>query len=39
MERLDCKTYSDIMEKEENVLQLRLWASLRGQTLCRTGIR
>ncbi|KAI9113747.1 hypothetical protein K1719_014998 [Acacia pycnantha] len=36
MERLDCKKYSDLMEKEENVLQLRLWASLRGQTLCRT---
>ncbi|XP_054821590.1 callose synthase 5-like isoform X3 [Prosopis cineraria] len=36
MERLNCKKYSDIMEKDENVLQLRLWASLRGQTLCRT---
>ncbi|KAF7834153.1 callose synthase 5 [Senna tora] len=36
MERLNCKKDSEIMEKEENILQLRLWASLRGQTLCRT---
>lgn len=37
MERLDCKKESEILENEENVLQLRHWASLRGQTLCRTG--
>ncbi|KAH1237314.1 Callose synthase 5 [Glycine max] len=36
LERLDCKKDSDIWEKEENILQLRHWASLRGQTLCRT---
>ncbi|KAI9074820.1 hypothetical protein K1719_043244 [Acacia pycnantha] len=36
MERLDCKKDSEIWEKEENILQLRYWASLRGQTLCRT---
>ncbi|XP_057418669.1 callose synthase 5 [Lotus japonicus] len=36
MERLDCKKDSEIWEKDENVLQLRHWASLRGQTLCRT---
>ncbi|KAL1290898.1 hypothetical protein HN51_059442 [Arachis hypogaea] len=36
MERLDCKKDSEVWEKEENVLQLRHWASLRGQTLCRT---
>ncbi|KAJ1405051.1 Vacuolar protein sorting-associate protein Vta1/Callose synthase, N-terminal [Sesbania bispinosa] len=36
MERLDCKKDSEIWEKEENILQLRHWASLRGQTLCRT---
>lgn len=38
MERLDCKKDSEIWEKDENILQLRHWASLRGQTLCRTGI-
>lgn len=37
MERLDCKKDSEIMEKDEHILQLRHWASLRGQTLCRTG--
>ncbi|KAI9074792.1 hypothetical protein K1719_043216 [Acacia pycnantha] len=36
MERLDCKKDSEVWEKEENILQLRYWASLRGQTLCRT---
>ncbi|KAL6551933.1 Callose synthase 5 [Orobanche gracilis] len=35
MERLNCKG-SEIWEYEENILQLRHWASLRGQTLCRT---
>ncbi|GER45735.1 callose synthase 5 [Striga asiatica] len=35
MERLNCKD-SEIWENEENILQLRHWASLRGQTLCRT---
>ncbi|XP_075501475.1 callose synthase 5-like isoform X1 [Primulina tabacum] len=35
MERINCKGY-EIWENEENVLQLRHWASLRGQTLCRT---
>ncbi|KAL7142002.1 hypothetical protein ABFS83_08G093200 [Erythranthe nasuta] len=35
MERLNCKE-SDIWENEENILQLRHWASLRGQTLSRT---
>lgn len=38
MERLNCKKDSEIWENEENVLQLRHWVSLRGQTLCRTGI-
>ncbi|KAK6128378.1 hypothetical protein DH2020_037854 [Rehmannia glutinosa] len=37
MERLNCKG-SEIWENEENILQLRHWASLRGQTLCRTEI-
>ncbi|RAL39881.1 hypothetical protein DM860_013082 [Cuscuta australis] len=36
MERLGCKKESEIWENEENILQLRHWASLRGQTLCRT---
>ncbi|GAA0165996.1 hypothetical protein LIER_21259 [Lithospermum erythrorhizon] len=35
MERLNCTEY-EIWENEENILQLRHWASLRGQTLCRT---
>ncbi|PIN05529.1 1,3-beta-glucan synthase [Handroanthus impetiginosus] len=35
MERLTCKE-SEIWENEENILQLRHWASLRGQTLSRT---
>ncbi|KAK7318446.1 hypothetical protein RJT34_03148 [Clitoria ternatea] len=36
LERLDCKKDSEVWEKDENILQLRHWASLRGQTLCRT---
>ncbi|KAK8472649.1 hypothetical protein PHAVU_002G271904 [Phaseolus vulgaris] len=36
LERLECKKDSEIWEKDENILQLRHWASLRGQTLCRT---
>ncbi|PKI42246.1 hypothetical protein CRG98_037362 [Punica granatum] len=35
-ERLNCKKESEIWENEENILQLRHWVSLRGQTLCRT---
>jgi callose synthase len=37
MERIDCKKDSEVWERDENILQLRHWASLRGQTLCRTG--
>lgn len=37
LERLNCKEESEVWENEENVLQLRHWVSLRGQTLCRTG--
>ncbi|KAK1294985.1 Callose synthase 5 [Acorus calamus] len=36
MERLNCKRAREVWENEENVLHLRHWASLRGQTLCRT---
>ncbi|XP_058006426.1 callose synthase 5-like [Hevea brasiliensis] len=36
MERLNCKKESEIWENEENILLLRHWASLRGQTLLRT---
>ncbi|KAG1358945.1 Callose synthase 4 [Cocos nucifera] len=36
MERISCKRESEVWGNEENVLQLRHWASLRGQTLCRT---
>ncbi|KAG9441282.1 hypothetical protein H6P81_017136 [Aristolochia fimbriata] len=38
MERINCKgdSLSEILKNEENVLLLRLWASLRGQTLFRT---
>ncbi|KAK7858339.1 callose synthase 5 [Quercus suber] len=36
MERSNCKRVSEIWENEENILQLRHWVSLRGQTLCRT---
>ncbi|KAL7612774.1 hypothetical protein Lser_V15G06702 [Lactuca serriola] len=36
MERIDCKEDSGIFESDENILQLRHWVSLRGQTLCRT---
>lgn len=39
MERLNCKKDSEIWENDENILQLRHWVSLRGQTLCRTGIK
>ncbi|KAM7513805.1 hypothetical protein LguiA_003388 [Lonicera macranthoides] len=35
IERLNCKE-SEIWDNEENILQLRHWVSLRGQTLCRT---
>ncbi|CAA7398033.1 unnamed protein product [Spirodela intermedia] len=35
-ERLNCESESEIWGNEENVLHLRHWASLRGQTLCRT---
>lgn len=37
MERINCKKESEIYENDENILQLRHWVSLRGQTLCRTG--
>lgn len=37
MERLNCKKESEVWENDENILQLRHWVSLRGQTLCRTG--
>ncbi|XP_050206090.1 callose synthase 5 [Mercurialis annua] len=36
MERLNCEKESEVWENEENILQLRHWASLRGQTLSRT---
>ncbi|OVA15866.1 Glycosyl transferase [Macleaya cordata] len=36
MERLNCKRASEVWENEENILHLRHWVSLRGQTLCRT---
>ncbi|KAF6176468.1 hypothetical protein GIB67_033946 [Kingdonia uniflora] len=36
MERLNCKKESEVWENEENILHLRHWVSLRGQTLCRT---
>ncbi|XP_022750939.1 callose synthase 5 [Durio zibethinus] len=35
IERLNCKE-TEIFENDENILQLRHWVSLRGQTLCRT---
>nr|XP_017248464.1 PREDICTED: callose synthase 5-like isoform X2 [Daucus carota subsp. sativus] len=35
IERLNCKE-CELWDTEENILQLRHWASLRGQTLCRT---
>lgn len=37
MERLGCKDETSVLESEENILQLRHWVSLRGQTLFRTG--
>ncbi|CAA7013300.1 unnamed protein product [Microthlaspi erraticum] len=36
LERLGCKNESAVLEGEENILQLRHWVSLRGQTLFRT---
>ncbi|KAF5199964.1 Callose synthase [Thalictrum thalictroides] len=36
MERINCKRASEVWENEENILHLRHWVSLRGQTLCRT---
>ncbi|XP_074309017.1 callose synthase 5-like [Silene latifolia] len=36
MERNNCKEESDVWGSDENILQLRHWVSLRGQTLCRT---
>ncbi|KAL5555548.1 hypothetical protein UlMin_037784, partial [Ulmus minor] len=36
MERLNCTHESELWATEENILQLRHWVSLRGQTLCRT---
>ncbi|CAN0877401.1 Putative callose synthase 6 [Linum grandiflorum] len=36
MERVNCKKESEVWDNEENILQVRHWASLRGQTLCRT---
>ncbi|KAM7257949.1 hypothetical protein ACFE04_013690 [Oxalis oulophora] len=36
IERLNCQKESEVWENEENILQLRHWVSLRGQTLCRT---
>lgn len=35
-ERLNCHHDNEIFESEENILQLRHWVSLRGQTLLRT---
>ncbi|KAJ4765201.1 glucan synthase-like 3 [Rhynchospora pubera] len=35
-ERISCKKDHEVFENDENILQLRHWASLRGQTLCRT---
>lgn len=37
MERLGCKDETAVLESDENILQLRHWVSLRGQTLFRTG--
>ncbi|CAH8262163.1 unnamed protein product [Arabidopsis lyrata] len=36
LERLGCKDETSVLESEENILQLRHWVSLRGQTLFRT---
>lgn len=38
MERVNCKKEAEVWENEENILHLRYWVSLRGQTLCRTGM-
>lgn len=37
LERLGCKDETAVLESDENILQLRHWVSLRGQTLFRTG--
>lgn len=37
LERINCKTESEVFESEDTILQLRHWVSLRGQTLSRTG--
>ncbi|KAJ8432608.1 LOW QUALITY PROTEIN: hypothetical protein Cgig2_032889 [Carnegiea gigantea] len=36
MERINCQKEAEVWESEDNIFQLRHWASLRGQTLCRT---
>ncbi|XP_009112237.1 callose synthase 5 [Brassica rapa] len=36
LERLGCKDETAVLESDENILQLRHWVSLRGQTLFRT---
>ncbi|CAM8881816.1 unnamed protein product [Rhodiola kirilowii] len=36
LERVECKTDGEVWQNDENILQLRHWVSLRGQTLCRT---
>ncbi|OMO56217.1 Glycosyl transferase, family 48 [Corchorus olitorius] len=36
MERINCEKDDEIWDKDEDILQLRHWVSLRGQTLCRT---
>ncbi|KAK1356347.1 hypothetical protein POM88_049603 [Heracleum sosnowskyi] len=35
IERVNCKE-CELWDTEENIMQLRQWASLRGHTLCRT---
>lgn len=37
LERINCKTESDILGSEDNAQHLRQWVSLRGQTLYRTA--
>ncbi|XP_024527354.1 callose synthase 5 isoform X1 [Selaginella moellendorffii] len=36
LERIDCESESDIGHNEQHTLELRKWASFRGQTLSRT---
>ncbi|KAL9245946.1 hypothetical protein vseg_019539 [Gypsophila vaccaria] len=36
LERINCKKKANVWESKENILQLRHWVSLRGQTLYRT---